>query len=202
MLEILKVLRSQGFKFKGGDYYNAEAVPVDGEFAMMGHPLARLCKAMGISYMESEKWVMDSSYAPELESRGATGEEICEKEFERLNLQATYVMDKNGKKVQVLDTIRTQEMAYENKWTILELEQELKRLIAVIRNSVKEISDATAQGFTEMSNKMDFHMGGLPMNIQADILRKAIDLDTENRGLKELIENYEKLIKEIIDEKK
>lgn len=197
LLEILKVLREQGFRFKGGDYFNAEAVPVDGEYAIVGHPFARLCKAMDVSYMESENWKMDSSDAPELEAYGPKGEEIGEREFERLNLQATYVLDKNGKKVQLLDTVRTQVMAYENKRTIYELEQELSRLIKVIRDSVKDISDSTANGFKEVSNKMDFHMGGLPLNTQADLIRKAIELEQQNRGLKELIENYEKLVKEM-----
>lgn len=195
-LKILDTLRKEGFMFKAGDYYSATITKTDGEYAIVNHPLARLCKAMGINEVKTEKWKVDASKRiPELEGHGETGEDIAEFEMEVLDLEATFVEDEKGNRMRLLDPIRTQAMTYENTKDLESYHTEMHGYLDVIKSSYKEMAKSTAKGFEELQNKLMFNLGGLPIDKQAELIEKSLAVLEKNEKLEKRLEELEKRLK-------
>lgn len=186
---VLEVLRKEGFKFKGGDYYSTELTEKQSEWAMEGHPFALLCRELGISEMRSDKLAMDSSKKiPELEGVGMAALDTAEVEWERLNAQATVLMDKNGKSVRLHDPIRADINGLVNKKSIEELKIELDMLTKIVGT----ITQQATEGFQQLDKRMGLSMGGLPIQQQHDLIMKVAELKKINEDYKGIIKTMKK----------
>ena len=192
-LRILDTLRKEGFMFKAGDYYSATIKKTDGEYAIVNHPLARLGKAMGYATVETDRIKIDSSkQIPELEGYSEVGEDIMEFEMDRLQLQSTFIEDEEGNRQRIHDPIRTQAMAYETETKLGKYNYEMEEYLKIVKESYKEMAKSVAEGFQEVQNKMQFNLGGLPLDQQAKLIERSLGIIQKNDELEKRIKELEK----------